>query len=65
MLVAPGDEEAFGAAMASLSGDADLRARLRRGAAATADRYAPERAFAAIEERLHRAVESTGRRARA
>jgi glycosyltransferase involved in cell wall biosynthesis len=64
LLVPPGDEEALGAAMASLAGDADLRGRLRRGAAATGDRYAPERAFAAIEAQLQRAVELSGGRRR-
>jgi glycosyltransferase involved in cell wall biosynthesis len=57
LLVPPGDEEALGAAMASVAGDAELLGRLRDGATATGDHYAPERTFAATEERLHRAVE--------
>jgi glycosyltransferase involved in cell wall biosynthesis len=61
LLVPPGDEKALGAAMASLAGDAELLGRLRRAAAATGDRYAPEGAFAAIEEQLQRAVESASR----
>jgi glycosyltransferase involved in cell wall biosynthesis len=61
LLVPPGDEEALGAAMASLAADADLLGRLRHGAAATGDRYVPERAFAAIEEQLERAIESASR----
>jgi len=61
LLVPRADEEALGAAMASLAGDPDLLERLRRGAAVTGDRYGPERAFAAIEERLQSAIDSTGR----
>lgn len=61
LLVPPMDEEALGAAMASLAGDAELLGRLRRGAAATGDRYAPERAFAAVEDQLQRALESADR----
>jgi glycosyltransferase involved in cell wall biosynthesis len=60
LLVPPKDEEALGAAMASLADDADLLDRLRRGAAATGDRYAPGRAFAAIEHQLERALDAAG-----
>jgi glycosyltransferase involved in cell wall biosynthesis len=58
LLVPPGDEHAFGEAMASLIADPDLLDRLRRGAVATGDRFAPERAFEIIERQLHLALES-------
>jgi glycosyltransferase involved in cell wall biosynthesis len=56
LLVRAGDETGFGAAMASLSARPELLERLRRGAAATGDRYAPERSYAAAEEQLQRAL---------
>lgn len=58
LLVSPGDEEALGAAIASLADDAELLATLRRGAAKEVDSFAPERAFTAVEDQLRLAVES-------
>ena len=56
MLVAPGDERALAEAMRAVTTDAALSATLRAGAAATAGRYAADRAYAAIERALLAAI---------
>jgi glycosyltransferase involved in cell wall biosynthesis len=56
ILVSPGDEHALAEAMRSVATDAALSARLREGAAATARRYAPDRAYGALERELRAAV---------
>lgn len=52
ILVPPADEQALAEAMRSVSTDAELVARLRRGAAATAAQYGADRAYEAIEREL-------------
>jgi glycosyltransferase involved in cell wall biosynthesis len=56
ILVPPGDERALADAMRSVATDADLSAKLRQGAIATALRYEPRRAYEAIERELVDAV---------
>jgi glycosyltransferase involved in cell wall biosynthesis len=56
LLVPPGHRAALARAMASLAADPSRLERLRRGAALTGDRYAPERTFGAIEEEIRRAA---------
>jgi len=52
ILVAPGDAEALGTAMASVATDRALLDALREGARATGERYRPQTTFAAIEREL-------------
>jgi glycosyltransferase involved in cell wall biosynthesis len=52
ILVPPGDERALADAMRSVTTDAKLAARLRRGAEATSERYGAEQAYEAIERVL-------------
>jgi glycosyltransferase involved in cell wall biosynthesis len=52
ILVAPGDARAFGAAMASLVEDRELRESLRDGARAVSGRYRVEPIFEALEREL-------------
>jgi glycosyltransferase involved in cell wall biosynthesis len=52
ILVAPGDARAFGAAMASLVEDQELRESLREGARAVSGRYRVEPIFEALEGEL-------------
>jgi glycosyltransferase involved in cell wall biosynthesis len=49
LLVPAGDREAFAAAVANLAASASLRERLRAGAAASVERFAPERVYAELE----------------
>jgi glycosyltransferase involved in cell wall biosynthesis len=52
LLVPPGDSRAFGAAMASLVEDRELRESLREGARAASARYRVEPIFEALEREL-------------
>ena len=52
LLVSPGDSRAFGAAMASLVEDPELRETLREGARAVSGRYRVEPIFEALEREL-------------
>jgi glycosyltransferase involved in cell wall biosynthesis len=52
LLVPPGDERALAQAIRSVTMDAKLLARLRDGVAATAGRFAADRAYEAIEREL-------------
>jgi glycosyltransferase involved in cell wall biosynthesis len=56
ILVPPGGEVEFAAAMRSLAADPELRSKLRRGAAASAGRYSVKRAYSGIERMLEDAV---------
>jgi len=49
LLVPAGDREAFTATIARFAGDASLRERLRAGAAASVERFAPEHVYAELE----------------
>jgi glycosyltransferase involved in cell wall biosynthesis len=49
LLVPAGDRAAFGAAVARFATDATLRERLRHGAAASVERFAPEHVYAELE----------------
>ena len=49
LLVAQGDRQAFAAAVARFAADASLRERLRAGAAASVERFAPEHVYAELE----------------
>jgi glycosyltransferase involved in cell wall biosynthesis len=57
LLVPRGDERAFGAAMASLVGDAALTRKLRAGAHASADCFSADRVYAQIEGELAEAAQ--------
>jgi glycosyltransferase involved in cell wall biosynthesis len=52
LLVPAGDREAFVAAVGRFAADASLRQQLRAGAAASVERFAPERVYAELEEIL-------------
>ena len=52
LLVPAGDSAAFAAAVARFAGDAPLRERLRAGAAASVERFAPEHVYAELESIL-------------
>jgi glycosyltransferase involved in cell wall biosynthesis len=52
LLVSAGDRESFAAAVARFAEDATLRERLRAGAAASVERFAPERVYAELESIL-------------
>jgi len=52
LLVPAGDREAFVAAVGRFAADASLREQLRAGAAASVERFAPERVYAELEEIL-------------
>jgi glycosyltransferase involved in cell wall biosynthesis len=56
LLVPLGDARALGAAVRRLFADDELRERLRGRAAASVERYAPERVFAELEETLERTL---------
>jgi glycosyltransferase involved in cell wall biosynthesis len=56
LLVPPGDEAAFAAAMARIAADGELRARLREAAAASVAAYAPDEIFGRLEQVLVRAA---------
>ncbi|HEY2374068.1 MAG TPA: glycosyltransferase family 4 protein [Gaiellaceae bacterium] len=49
LLVPAGDREAFAAAVSRFAADASLRERLRAGAAASVERFAPEGIYAELE----------------
>jgi glycosyltransferase involved in cell wall biosynthesis len=49
LLVPAADRDAFAAAVARFAADASLRERLRAGAAASVERFAPERVYAELE----------------
>jgi glycosyltransferase involved in cell wall biosynthesis len=57
LLVERGDERGFAAAIAAITGDEDLRRRLREGAQQTGRRYAPDQTYAALERELIRAAD--------
>jgi glycosyltransferase involved in cell wall biosynthesis len=54
LLVPAADRDAFAAAVARFAADASLRERLRAGAAASVERFAPERVYAELEAILQR-----------
>jgi glycosyltransferase involved in cell wall biosynthesis len=60
ILVPPGDERALAEAMRAVTTDAELLARLRAGAAASAGRYDGDRAYETIERELLAAVVREG-----
>ena len=60
LLVAPGDSAGLGAAIRRFAGDAELRERLRSGAAPSVAAYAPEVVFALLEEALREAARTHG-----
>jgi glycosyltransferase involved in cell wall biosynthesis len=60
ILVPPDDERALAAAMRSVTTDAELSARLRKGAASTVGRYGADVAYEAIERELLAAVGQRG-----
>jgi glycosyltransferase involved in cell wall biosynthesis len=63
ILVPPGDEHALAEAMRSVTTDANLVARLRRGAAVTAAQFGADRAYGALERELVMAAGRRGARA--
>ena len=58
LLVRPGDADAFADALRRYLADAELRAQLRANAAASVERFAPDRVYARLEEILVEAAQS-------
>jgi glycosyltransferase involved in cell wall biosynthesis len=56
LLVPPGDPDALAGAVQRYFGDAELRGRLRAQAAASVERFSPQRVFDQLEELLVRTV---------